>query len=102
MADLGFFCYAECGVYCDMSEKNITYRPSGICATSISVSIDEKGIVTGVEFVRGCDGNHKGLAVLCVGQPASEVKDKLAGITCGRRDTSCPDQLAKAIGKLLA
>lgn len=85
-----------------MSERNITYKPAGVCASRISIMVDENDIVTSIEFVGGCDGNHKGLVSMCIGRPAAEVREKLAGITCGFRSTSCPDQLAKAIGKLLA
>ncbi len=85
-----------------MSERSITYKPAGVCASSISVTVDENDVVTAIEFHRGCDGNHKGLVSMCIGRPATEVKEKLAGITCGFRSTSCPDQLAKAIDKLLA
>lgn len=85
-----------------MSEKSITYKPRGVCASCISVSVDEKDVVTSIEFTNGCDGNHKGLVSMCIGRPAAEVREKLAGITCGGRSTSCPDQLSKAICKLLA
>lgn len=85
-----------------MSERNIAYKPVGVCASGISVMVDENDIVTSIKFIGGCDGNHKGLVSMCIGRPAAEVREKLAGITCGFRSTSCPDQLAKAIDRLLA
>lgn len=50
-----------------------------------------------VAFLGGCDGQHKGIAALVEGQKPEEVAKKLKGITCGRRTTSCPDQLALAL-----
>lgn len=77
--------------------RNIVYSPKGICARQITVSIDDNDIVTDVQFVGGCDGNHKGIISLCIGMKAGDVAKKLSGITCGPRSTSCPDQLARAI-----
>jgi uncharacterized protein (TIGR03905 family) len=73
-----------------------TYRTAGTCARLIELDI-EGGIVRSVKFVDGCDGNAKGIARLVEGADAREAADKLRGIRCGRRDTSCPDQLALAI-----
>ena len=81
--------------------KKIEYSPKGICATLITVELDDNDIVRSVEFVRGCDGNHKGLIALCNGMKASDVIEKLKGIRCGSRSTSCPDQLACALQECL-
>lgn len=72
------------------------YTPAGVCARAISVELDGD-VVKEVSFVGGCDGNHKGLCALVKGMKADEVKERLSGITCGFRSTSCPDQLAKAV-----
>lgn len=72
------------------------YTPSGVCARSISVELDGD-VVKEVAFTGGCDGNHKGLCALVKGMKVEEVKERLSGITCGFRSTSCPDQLAKAV-----
>lgn len=72
------------------------YTPAGVCARTISVEL-EGDVVKEVSFVGGCDGNHKGLCALVKGMRAEEVKERLSGITCGFRSTSCPDQLAKAV-----
>lgn len=77
--------------------KEIHYRTSGICARAIHVLLDDNGIVQDVVFDGGCDGNHKGIAALCRGMKAEEVAARLKGTTCGFRNTSCPDQLAKAL-----
>ena len=72
------------------------YRPSGVCSTKISVEIDD-GIIKDVKFTGGCNGNTQGLSKLAVGRKVDEVADILSGIKCGYRNTSCPDQLAKAL-----
>jgi uncharacterized protein (TIGR03905 family) len=54
-----------------------------------------------VEFSDGCEGNHRGLEALVKGMTAREVVARLAGTDCSNRGTSCPDQLAKAIGAAL-
>ena len=54
-------------------------------------------IITDIHFVGGCQGNTTGVAALAKGLPIDEVIDKLSGIQCGFRGTSCPDQLSKAL-----
>ncbi len=73
--------------------ENISYTPAGICARQINVEIEDD-IIKDVQFIGGCDGNHKGIRNLVIGMNISEVSAKLRGITCGARPTSCPDQLA--------
>lgn len=75
---------------------HFTYRPKGVCSVQIIVDLDGN-IVRNVQFVGGCDGNSTGVARLAAGQTVEELEAKLAGITCGRKATSCPDQLAIAI-----
>ena len=72
------------------------YKPQGICAVEIEVSV-ENGVVQDVHIMGGCDGNHKGLISLVKGMKVEDVVERLQGITCGRRSTSCPDQLSKAL-----
>lgn len=71
------------------------YKTNGTCSTKIELEI-ENGIITACEFTRGCHGNTTGLARMVVGQNADQVKERLRGIQC-RGNTSCPDQLARAI-----
>ena len=77
------------------------YQPKGICASAIDVELDGN-IVRSVKFTGGCDGNHKGLISLLIGMNANDAIEKLRGITCGPRNTSCPDQLAICLEQALA
>ena len=71
------------------------YKCRGTCSTSIDLEIKD-GLITYCKINDGCQGNTRGLAKLAVGRPAAEVAAMLKGIPC-RGDTSCPDQLARAI-----
>ncbi len=73
-----------------------TYKTQGTCATQIDFELDGN-IVKNVVFHRGCDGNSKGVSILVEGMTVEEVIKKLRGITCGRKNTSCPDQLSIAV-----
>ena len=77
------------------------YRPSGECSRVIYLDI-ENGIIKDVEFVGGCNGNLKGITALVKGLSCDEVKEKLCGIRCGLKATSCPDQLTQAIDAAMA
>ncbi len=72
------------------------YRPQGVCARGITFDI-ENGCVTNVRFEGGCNGNTQGVARLVEGMPVQEAIRRMAGIRCGFKTTSCPDQLAKAL-----
>ncbi len=72
------------------------YMTNGVCSRQIYLNIED-GIVKDVEFVGGCHGNLQGICTLVKGMKVEEVKERLAGIKCGFKKTSCPDQLAKAI-----
>ncbi|MGN1121729.1 MAG: TIGR03905 family TSCPD domain-containing protein [Eubacteriales bacterium] len=74
----------------------ITYKPNGVCSRTIHVET-ENGIITHVDFEGGCAGNTQGVAALVEGMSVKTAIDKLAGIKCGFKNTSCPDQLAKAL-----
>lgn len=78
-----------------MSE-NITYKTQGTCSASIQFDIDN-GVVRNVSFTGGCNGNLKAISKLVEGMTPEEISQKLSGNTCGRRNTSCADQLAKAV-----
>ena len=77
------------------------YRTHGTCSTRIDLDIED-GIVQNVTYTGGCNGNLQGISRLAVGMPAKELADKLRGIRCGMKETSCPDQLAKALDRALA
>ncbi len=72
------------------------YKTKDTCAQIIRFDI-EGDVVRNIEFYGGCNGNLKAIAKLLEGATVSEIEEKLAGNTCGRRPTSCTDQLAKAV-----
>ena len=72
------------------------FKTSGTCSDRIDFEIED-GIIKSVNFSGGCEGNLSGLARLAVGMSALDAIERLKGISCGRRGTSCPDQLAKAL-----
>ena len=74
----------------------IRYNAVGVCAQGIAIQIFD-GIVQDVQFYGGCNGNQQGITALVKGLTIDEVISKLSGIRCGNKDTSCPDQLAKAL-----
>ena len=76
------------------------YRPRGVCSQRITFDI-EGGVVKNVKFTGGCHGNLQGIAKLVEGMKAEDVIEKLEGIRCGFKSTSCPDQLAKALRIIL-
>ena len=78
-----------------------TYSTKGTCSRQILFEVDSEGKMHGVRFIGGCGGNLQGIARLVEGKHIDEVETLLAGIRC-RNNTSCPDQLAKAIGEYKA
>ena len=76
------------------------FRTSGVCAKEINFSIDS-GIIQKVSFIGGCNGNLKGMGLLLEGMKVEDVISKLEGTKCRPRETSCPDQLAKALKEYL-
>lgn len=72
------------------------YVPKGVCSRLIRVDVDDNKIQN-VEFVGGCDGNLKGICRLVKGMNVDEAIERLQGIHCGMKSTSCPDQLAHAL-----
>ncbi len=73
-----------------------TYNPTGVCSRRIDLEM-EGDIIRRVTFTGGCSGNTQGVAALAVGMKASELIERLEGIRCGFKATSCPDQLALAL-----
>ena len=73
------------------------YKTHGTCSRAIRVETDDDGVIVSVSFDGGCNGNTKGIASLVKGMKAEEAIEKLEGIRCGYKSTSCPDQLAKAL-----
>ena len=77
------------------------FTPRGVCSRGIEVEI-ENGIIQNVEFHGGCAGNTQGVAILCKGMRVEEAIERLSGIRCGFKSTSCPDQLSIALREALA
>ena len=80
--------------------KHIVYQTSGTCSQQIDLDIDDENRVRNVQFLGGCNGNLQGVSRLVEGMKVEEVKERLGGIRCGYKNTSCPDQLARALKQL--
>ncbi|MCQ2384795.1 MAG: TIGR03905 family TSCPD domain-containing protein [Paludibacteraceae bacterium] len=80
--------------------KELQYITQGTCSQAIIIRLTDDDIVDSVEFLGGCAGNTQGLAKLVKGMKAEEVINRLSGITCGYKPTSCPDQLACALKQM--
>lgn len=75
-----------------------TYKTQMVCSTDIAFDLTGN-VVTNIRFTGGCNGNLKAIAKLVDGWTVEDIESKLLGNTCGRRPTSCADQLAKAVRK---
>ncbi len=88
------------GIVSDVTEDGVrivNYRPDDIVC-SVNIEIRTRGdVIESVQYTRGCNGNTKGIGALVKGMSMDEAITKLKGITCGKRPTSCPDQLANAL-----
>ncbi len=73
-----------------------TRKNVGTCSSSTSVEVED-GIIKDVTVVGGCNGNLKGIMSLLKGMTAEEAISRMEGITCGYKDTSCPDQIAQCL-----
>ena len=71
------------------------YKTKGTCSTQIKLNIEDD-VITDVSFTGGCNGNLKAIPALVNGLTVDEIEKKLSGITCGMKQTSCGDQLARA------
>lgn len=72
------------------------YHTSGTCSRQIIFDVDENNIIHGVKFIGGCSGNLQGVGRLVEGRNIDDLEGLLSGIKC-KNNTSCPDQLSKAI-----
>ena len=75
----------------------IQYKTKGVCSKQMNVKLDDEGVVQAVEIIGGCHGNGQGVARLVEGMKAEDAIAKMAGIKCGYKQTSCPDQLSRAL-----
>lgn len=83
----------NCGI------RTVVGRTEGVCSQMIELKLfgDE---IADVSFYGGCSGNLKGIAALSKGHKVQDVQQRLAGITCGNKSTSCPDQFAQLLSAL--
>jgi uncharacterized protein (TIGR03905 family) len=84
----------------EVPERFINYKTRGTCSTEINFELRD-GKIHSVSFMGGCDGNLKALGILAEGMDAEELVKKLKGLSCGRKKTSCGDQLATAVAHAL-
>lgn len=74
-----------------------SYQNHGVCSKETHIELDDSGVIRNIEVVGGCNGNLKGLCSLLKGMTAQDAIERMNGLTCGARSTSCPDQVAKAL-----
>ena len=74
-------------------------QTEGVCSQALELLVEGE-LILDAAFHGGCNGNLKGIVALCKGQKISEVKECLSGITCGGKNTSCPDQFAQLLAAL--
>ena len=77
-----------------------SYKTKGVCARSILIDVEDD-TVKGVRFEGGCSGNLQGISRLVIGMPAREAIQRMKGIRCGGKPSSCPDQLSLALEQAL-
>ena len=79
-----------------MALKTIQYRTQGTCCALMNIVLENNKIID-VEFIGGCNGNLQGIRKLIIGMDIDDVAQKLQGIRCGSKPTSCPDQLSRCL-----
>lgn len=72
------------------------YKTQGTCSSMIDLEVED-GIIKSVAFTGGCNGNLQGISKLVTGMKKEDAIERLKGIRCGFKETSCPDQLARAL-----
>ena len=78
-----------------------TYRPKGVCSQMMEMDIEDNKLKS-LKVTGGCSGNLQGIAKLVEGMDIDDVINRLDGVRCGFKSTSCPDQLARALKRELA
>ena len=82
--------------------KQIEYNTQGTCCRTIKLELNDDNTIHRVSFIGGCNGNLKGIEKLIEGMPANTVIERLQGVTCGAKGTSCPDQLSRALAEVMS
>lgn len=78
--------------------EKISYIPEGVCSRKMEIEVDGD-IITAVNISGGCAGNTQGVSKLLIGMKIDDAIERLEGIRCGFKSTSCPDQLARALSR---
>lgn len=81
--------------------KTLTYRPTGVCSVQYDIVLEDD-VIADIKIYGGCDGNLKGISALLKGMKAQDAIDRMSGIQCRTKGTSCPDQISKALRAALA
>lgn len=81
--------------------EQFTYKTKGVCSSAIEICI-EGDVIQSVRYHGGCSGNTQGVAALVAGMTVEDAINRLSGIRCGFKNTSCPDQLSIALREYLA
>jgi uncharacterized protein (TIGR03905 family) len=81
--------------------KKFEYTTSGTCSRKIIFELDDENKIHNVVFEGGCNGNLKGIGKLVEGMDAADVIKRVEGVKCGFKNTSCPDQLSKALAEAI-
>ena len=76
------------------------YRPKGVCSQQIIIELNDD-VIEDLRVLGGCTGNLQGISALVRGMKAQDAIERLRGIRCGFKNTSCPDQIAKALEEAL-
>lgn len=76
--------------------EKFIYQTKGVCSREMHFEV-EGDIVKSLEVIGGCDGNLNGISRIIQNKSIDEVVDAFKGVRCGTKDTSCPDQIAKAL-----
>ena len=82
--------------------KEFSFPNSGTCSKQTNFVLNDDHTIASIEVVGGCNGNLKGIAKLLPGMKAEDAIARMEGTTCGRKPTSCPDQIAQALKGALA
>ncbi len=78
-----------------------TYKPKGTCSRLFEIETDSDLTILNIRIIGGCDGNLKGISALLKGMKCEDAAKRLAGIRCGFKTTSCPDQISIALQQII-
>lgn len=78
--------------------EKISYTPEGVCSRKMEIEVEDD-IITAVKISGGCAGNTQGVSKLLIGMKIDDAIERLSGIRCGFKSTSCPDQLSRALSQ---